>query len=138
MLCVVLFSTTDVIHTHDQQWVFVAICVCKLLAICGLCYRAYQPFYRIVLNNKLVQNHSGSRNNSLKTKSRAVSIDGKTNSRRSKASAYSAKDNSEIENEAAAGPVAATSAETPAKRGTIVLQPVLTAAAVADTATAAT
>jgi hypothetical protein len=30
---VVLFSTTDAIHTHDVQWVFVAICVYYIILL---------------------------------------------------------------------------------------------------------
>jgi hypothetical protein len=42
-------------QTHLQQYVFVAVCACKLIAISVLCYRAYLPFRRIVTKNKFVQ-----------------------------------------------------------------------------------
>jgi hypothetical protein len=38
-----------------QQWIFVIACIIKLFALFYLCYKAYLPFYRIVVNNKFVQ-----------------------------------------------------------------------------------
>jgi hypothetical protein len=78
-----------------------------------------------VINNKLVQNHSDSRNTSLKLTKRGLSVEAKTNSRRSKPSAHSVgleKDvDSEVQVEAVVSGVTTPtekSSVTPVKRGT--------------------
>jgi hypothetical protein len=38
-----------------SQWIFVIACIVKLFALFYLCYKAYLPFHRIVINNKFVQ-----------------------------------------------------------------------------------
>jgi hypothetical protein len=47
------------------QFVFIVICVLKLLAVSYLCYKAYLPFHKIVVINKFVQSgaHSPSNTN---------------------------------------------------------------------------
>jgi hypothetical protein len=39
-----------------QQWIFVVTCIGKLFALFYLCFKAYQPFQKIV-NSKFVQGH---------------------------------------------------------------------------------
>ncbi|KAG5190183.1 hypothetical protein JKP88DRAFT_299436 [Tribonema minus] len=41
--------------SYVWQWVFVAMCVAKLVAMGVLCWRAYLPFRKIVVQNKFVQ-----------------------------------------------------------------------------------
>ncbi|KAG5176341.1 hypothetical protein JKP88DRAFT_249450, partial [Tribonema minus] len=41
-----------VASSHKWQWAFVGFCLLKMCAMAGLCYRAYVPFSRIVVNNK--------------------------------------------------------------------------------------
>jgi hypothetical protein len=35
-----------------QQWAFIGVCCAKLLAMFSLCWKAYTPFRRIVINNR--------------------------------------------------------------------------------------
>jgi hypothetical protein len=50
-----LLSTTLLSNCNYLQWVFVATCAFKLVALCLLCLKAYEPFRLIVTNNKFVQ-----------------------------------------------------------------------------------
>eukprot|EP00611_Tribonema_gayanum_P022998 TRINITY_DN4733_c0_g1_i1.p1 TRINITY_DN4733_c0_g1~~TRINITY_DN4733_c0_g1_i1.p1 ORF type:complete len:932 (-),score=372.03 TRINITY_DN4733_c0_g1_i1:455-3250(-) len=44
--------------SYAWQWIFIITCACKVVAMGVLCYRAYLPFSKIVVNNKFVQgNH---------------------------------------------------------------------------------
>jgi hypothetical protein len=37
-----------------HQWAFIGVCCAKLLAMFSLCWKAYKPFRRIVINNRCV------------------------------------------------------------------------------------
>eukprot|EP00611_Tribonema_gayanum_P001074 TRINITY_DN10812_c0_g1_i1.p1 TRINITY_DN10812_c0_g1~~TRINITY_DN10812_c0_g1_i1.p1 ORF type:complete len:802 (-),score=274.89 TRINITY_DN10812_c0_g1_i1:504-2909(-) len=50
------FVVADILaRGYSWQYAFVATCFAKLIAMLGLCYRAYLPFKRIIVSNKFVQ-----------------------------------------------------------------------------------
>ncbi|KAG5184511.1 hypothetical protein JKP88DRAFT_289857 [Tribonema minus] len=53
-----LGDPTDECWVHLVQNAFIGLCCLKTAVILGLCYRAYRPFQKIVLRNKIVAAHA--------------------------------------------------------------------------------